>query len=1115
MALIGSTAGLISWHAEAAGVFRIPDTHPTEYDDIAEVLDWDGGGGSADEVIPVNLDEAMCGGWDMDEEVNDKIARTDGIPGHKILGDDPLSQPQLGMAARDDTFDFPGADPDTCGFFTACVPGDWPGPQPARARGHPDMNVPDGHVCQRPLDGYRMDLKDSGDPVKKPPDYLLGKGLRFSCGNASMNAARGRFCEELNPRGKFGGLCADLNEFQYTLWQRPYRANVFVRDAAGNKVLDGSGNPVTSFEQVGWRRKKGGCMSYRGDKDVDRRNDETSNMTGQGYSVHSIRYCCTDDEVGGAYENCTVCTGQECADGKAIPTIITNNTWVYCFNYDFDGAPGQCTTSSPLNGAGSSEYVSYFRHYMGSYEREPVAKVPDDDHERQNVPVACYGLWWDFDPKQFIVPKRYWRCVISVYYKSAPYADQFFVSDSRRDTREKNRGKGDYKLDPLPDDPAVDDDVRKFYQPSGGYQGFDDEKHFWFMENSDTIAYFNKNVKVDPIDTSKKLDISFALLNLDNARARSAVQESLEAPLSSGSLVRSFDDSVNNVNFRQVFTVWWQRQQSKAHKLDGPRLRVLLPASWKDNLDLLQPLISPAPFDPNDPAYLKNPKQQTVEVVMQIRDDLLGDVQRFLERSILTPHREEVIPVVVPAGSAADYRARAHGWCKWWQGLQNADGITCDDGPAADLIDKLEEYADRIDEVRAMRAEIDGYAGKYLEMHKEMTDAIITWMDQNFADYDAYVANLEEFKEAKEDWEEIAEIYQEFEDDINMPWCRNDRFTLPIYSFLDPWWPRPDGYDDDPPVPQTAPETVTPTENRVWLVDTVTGQPQLFPDLPVNDYKDIVLDLSHFERTATGVVLPVIKPVEVSIDWETLVPPLGDIDPADIPELPDLPPVPTFKADIIANLPPVTTATLPSTVSAFAPPQDLTDVKKELAKIKVLIQAMSDSYKIFWDTMSIDPYLGLIQPRAEEDCYRVGLNGGVDNRCNHVEADLIERFTRLGSRPALLLHDDLDPEGLADFRDPTEEGYRDCKATDWTCQLLNRQYAYPKEAWKITTPHRELQDSLNDYRKESYDDTLRRPSDPPEDLFPYSVSRERIVPSFAVPGIVPIYPIPHENPPVE
>jgi len=56
--------------------------------------------------------------------------------------------------------------------------------------------------------------------------------------------------------------------------------------------------------------------------------------------------------------------------------------------------------------------------------------------------------------------------------------------------------------------------------------------------------------------------------------------------------------------------------------------------------------------------------------------------------------------------------------------------------------------------------------------------------------------------------------------------------------------------------------------------------------------------------------------------------------------------------------------------------------------------------------------------------------------------DLLERFIRIGSRPAVLLAEDYDSHGEP-RSDPST-----CPPDDHVCLFLNTQARFPKEGWK-------------------------------------------------------------------
>ena len=69
-------------------------------------------------------------------------------------------------------------------------------------------------------------------------------------------------------------------------------------------------------------------------------------------------------------------------------------------------------------------------------------------------------------------------------------------------------------------------------------------------------------------------------------------------------------------------------------------------------------------------------------------------------------------------------------------------------------------------------------------------------MKENLTEYRNYISFVRSIDGLREEWKRIQKSYANFHDKTNMPWCKNDRFTVPIYSLLDPWMPRRDGSQD-------------------------------------------------------------------------------------------------------------------------------------------------------------------------------------------------------------------------------------------------------------------------------------------------------------------------------
>jgi hypothetical protein len=314
-----------------------------------------------------------------------------------------------------------------------------------------------------------------------------------------------------------------------------------------------------------------------------------------------------------------------------------------------------------------------------------------------------------------------------------------------------------------------------------------------------------------------------------------------------------------------------------------------------------------------------------------------------------------------------------------------------------------------------------------------------------------------------------------------MPWCHNDRFTTPIYSQLDPWLPgRPDLtggiFEGEPPV---------------FDFDQL-------PRLLGERETDIYIDFSALKLPQQPIKIPVLRPIQISIDLQKIARPASDEKNPEVPKLPDLPDIPKIGKDKAESfIPSIEEDETPPTIRTFIPDLaevDTNEISQILTAMKEILSGMDRAYDRFWS--------GVLQEGTEE-CQQIGAGP-----CVYTEMELIQTLTRLSDRPAVLLKDDF--RSIGERRKPYEEveGYAKCEREDWACQLLSGSESYPREGWHITeSPIKE--EKLDELFIELADEILKEKDE--EDRFPYAVPLEKILPSYEVPGSFSILPKTEES----
>ncbi len=682
------------------------------------------------------------------------------------------------------------------------------------------------------------------------------------------------------------------------------------------------------------------------------------------------------------------------------------------------------------------QYRSYFRKYIGaSYQRDAVRpEVPQDNNAESGIPVLCFGRYTEFDPKLKRVVSKDKHCVLDIRGNPG-----IWMNNMQR--TQKGKGSTGLRLNLL--DPPL---------PKNATEG--------------EMTYWRHDKIQDP-------DSEFSLLEMTEKYQRPNVQLTHEQMRSSGALIRAFDETVATdpidpalfSNLKRTLVEWWQEQQTQGNTLfSPPSLRLILPPTWSIDLDPLHPLLSPTPPEEEMEQWKANPLLQPIEVQLEVREDLLGEVAEFLENSLLIQVEQEKIPVAVPLGSSTELRAMREGWCHWYK-YQNQEQ-SCEDagGDLGNLLERLKQYAERIDDYRTLRAQTATYLAKYLDMHNTINRNIGRWVLNNAQIFSTYLQQTSALAPLQTEWRKVQQAYRKFHDETNFLWCRNDRFTTPIYSLLDPWMPgRPSLRNDSSQLP--------------------TFQAQRVPDL--------VFDVTRLTISTGSVKIPILDPIQVSYDADGIRPPLEYNPNPAIPKLPELPPIPSIAEDVEDRIAEVEVGNdIPDLIRSPADPNiDINGLKQKMQEIRKIIENMEKEYRKFWNTLE------RVRNASELDCPKP--NSG---RCVHVEMDLIERFTRIGARPAVLLKQDF--LSIGKFRSPAwVEGYDTCPYKDWSCFLLNPEYVAGKRGWHIEHPDAKEQERFtNTLRVEMVQQSLLR-----------SINLQKgapeILPSFDNPVELQIYPL--------
>ena len=150
---------------------------------------------------------------------------------------------------------------------------------------------------------------------------------------------------------------------------------------------------------------------------------------------------------------------------------------------------------------------------------------------------------------------------------------------------------------------------------------------------------------------------------------------------------------------------------------------------------------------------------------------------------------------------------------------------------------------------------------------------------------------------------------------------------------------------------------------------------------------------------STAVYVPVLEPLLVRLNTAQFAAPGLENTSATIPVLAPLPPVPDFSASLTDFAPQVfLPENQPSMFTDVFTLEEFTGVEESLQNIQTVIRSLDEQYGRYWESVNTDP---LDFTDAELDCYTPE-----QGRCIHSELDIIERLTRMFSRPLVYLEED-------------------------------------------------------------------------------------------------------------
>jgi len=770
------------------------------------------------------------------------------------------------------------------------------------------------------------------------------------------------------------------------------------------------------------------------------------------------------------------CCTNSCVDQNCIPC-----------SGDDDGDETGCREGATAENGRT--YISYYRRYIVNYARNKVQEVANDKNSLSNLIVRCYARLNDqnipnsmeFDPKEMRTTNADQHCVLD-------FITNMDALKMFRNMKDTQKGKGEYgQNSSLPD-------------PTYPVQRRNTLRDLWVTTLGSAFS-LHDGEKVEDLIT----DPTYLPLVPDSADITPTAQITSSQPYSSGSLIRAFDDTISVVDRpgRRTLTEWWQEQETQMHKLlTPPILRLLLPSPSAEGVRLDTSLLTPKAVSPAQPSSPDGLPPHTKAIDIQIHadtPDLLDDVSRELADSLLLNVREAPVKVIVPLASPVELRAMAQGWLIWGKGREDLDGENA--RGAEQVSDKLLEYAKQIEDVRKLRAELAQYAGKVLTFQQEMSSSIADWLDANVSGFQSYQSEWEERIAAYRPlYQTNQQLMRQFHDKTNFPWCRNERFTTPIYSLLDPWMP--------PEISPGGSSGRIPRDLVVGIDESPSDEMSELPRIEVEPMPDIVVDFSALRIGSGGVVLPVLKPVQIRLDLGLFRVPASTDSPDDIGErlgeinrLPGrIPEIPSIFGTVKNRFVPseVLKNSSPATLSESVPPAP-EEAMSVLQQTNQMLRSMNSAYEKFWTSLQEDR-------SADINLWNCVTPGALP--CVHVEMDMMERFTRIGARPAVLLKEDLQSLGYMRTASSSSNSslpfsapdpikvVPPCPRADWSCQVINVEMRKPRTGWWVEGMDREkMQQSLEKLQKEQREKTMPKDKD---DAFHYDVQPDDALPSYNV-----------------
>jgi hypothetical protein len=1079
---------LLANAAAASSPFTLPAEEPQDLTELRDQISQIDGAQTA----------AACGGLIADESVGDTlgdggVAEVTGAPGRtgKPLADIPsgLGVKEEAGGQLDDGFQFPDT---TTGFSTRCEPG-----TPKLRKFVFDYERLS--YVRFPL----IDAPDFGDPpcLTTPGDCedfckALNDYTYADCAVLKGDTDRGigcaLWCEKEVCTDDWVGGSESCNESLSALTNgalpdspevpplRTYKGRELWQDENGQFVwhfsnkepaLDEEGNPVTFY------------------------NTE---------EVQEDIVVTPPEPV--QYPNCVPCTGGECRCSLqpvlppeknpecllVLPDVDVGaqdlqnlnsedaQLWTGCRNVNtdivrndsrsFDGdnvtTVNDCIAgeSMPSGTLRPGVYASFFRQYAAAMRRRAFTQVVPTDQAEKTADIACYGFYDEFNPldRRTKMTERGAQGPLDEPADiggPAPENDDRHAQDARcvinlntEDFPQTQRGKGFLPVSP---------DAESFTPSARSPAGISP----WYQELAGAFSMLHTTGVSD--DPDPLTDAVLGLRDTDTAKLQAM-------PATHRATLPDFDESAA----RRTITGWWAQMNSVlAEALSPPRLTLLLPSLQNATISSTDPLFDDA-IPPHVP--MTDPTAP-FEVQLGVGEDLVGRVAEFLTRNTVLHVVQEPVPVLVPAATMDDLHALSQSWCNYiLQKPQSAKG--CDRSAVAQsfpkvatFMDKLDDYADRIEAVTSLRAQLDKTLANLLQSQQDSLQVIADWKTEATAVLADYLAAAERLRGLRERWQAITRDYSQIGQIVNMPWCMNQRFTLPIYWLLDPW------------LPSRAQD------------GAITRQHLPLPFF-ASRQADLVLNFSLLHIDRGDIRVPVLRPIQVTIDLNRLAPPgTAEASGSANDQVPVLPDLPSLDA-IISAMESANQTLAAAQVQSEAPlpevPEPISDeqisgLESSIDQADIVVSSMNDAYTRFWEPL-LPKFAG---EREALSCQNWG-----EGICHYSEMELLETLMRMMSRVAVYLQEDL--AVLHPFGRVVSTS---CTPDQGGCLPLAPVLTTAPEGWQVKTPSNESGD-FDTVRRDVRTTTL------PEKVDDLNVKNLTVIPwSYSGPDLLPGLALPDET----